>query len=183
MVRIYKLGLVLAGAVAIATPALAQDQGIASELERVASTSPQEKIQFAEDATEEMTRAEKDVSKLLDSVRGDSGVEQLRCLNASLSSIRALLQVSEAATVAMKEALQGGEDLRAEHEFRKIAVARYKVQQLQAEAAQCINDSGLSSGDTRVVFSQELDKPIDETDEIPDDYDFGYDPPESSPFL
>ena len=181
----HLVALLLLCGLASAPQALAQETetGITTDLERLASTTPQEKMQYAVDGNEEMRQAIKEVSKMLEGTRREGDLTKLQCLNNRLTSIRALLQVSESAETAMKEALSAGEAERADHEFRKIAVARNKAQQLRAEADQCISESGLKSGQTVVKAEQELTKPEDETEDLPEDFDFGMDPPESSPFM
>ncbi len=97
-----------------------------------------------------MRNAVKAVSKMLEGARRESNVEHLQCLTNRLTAIRALVQVSETAEVAMKDALSAGESERADHEFRKIAVALTKTRQLLAEAERCMDDPDLRSGDTKL---------------------------------
>jgi len=173
----------LAATLCGAPQVLAQESGVVGDLERVATTTPQEKMSYAADTTEEMRQAIKDVSKMLEAARREGDLNKLQCLNNRLTSIRALLQVSESAEVSMKEALSSGETERADHEFRKITVARGKAQQLRAEAEQCITDTGLKAGQTVVKADEALDKPSDETLEEPTEIDYGGDPAQTSPFL
>lgn len=162
---------------------VARSGGVVTELERLEALSPQEQVQFAAEASEEMRHAVKEISKLLDSVRRDGSPDQLSCLNQRLTAVRALLQVTEASEVAMKDAMQSGETERAEREFRKIAVARSKIEELRAEADHCVSAAGAQSGSLSVTVKQDLDKPNDETQALAEDVDYGFDPPEASPFL
>ena len=88
-------------------PAHAQDAtgGIAGELERVATTSSAEKLQYSGAAVEEMRTDVKLVSKLLEAARKEGVVEKLQCLNTRLTAMKALLTVSEAADANMHTAL------------------------------------------------------------------------------
>ena len=136
-----------------ATPALAQDPGgdptgVSSELERTATTSPQEKIAYAETSNQEIRDAEKQVSRYLDQARKDGDAEAIECLVNRQTSVRALLQVSEQAEISMKDAIASGDDERANHEFRKIAVAVSKTRMLLAEAQRCASDQQLQPGST-----------------------------------
>ncbi|MBN2800124.1 MAG: hypothetical protein JXX28_13345 [Deltaproteobacteria bacterium] len=179
LLRAVTIGLALV----LSTGALAQEGGVISELERVEALSPAEQVQFAAEASEEMRHAVKEISKVLDSVRRDGTPDQLSCLNQRLTAVRALLQVTEASEISMKEAMQSGETERAEREFRKIAVARSKIEELRAEADHCVSEAGSKSGSLQVTVKQDLDKPDDETQALAEDVDYGFDPPEASPFL
>ncbi len=167
-----------------ATPALAQEGGVSGEISRSSSTTPQEKLQYAADSNAEMRDSIKAVSKLLEGARRETNVERLQCLTNRLTAIRALVQVSEAAEIAMKESLSAGQAERADHEFRKIAVALTKCRQLLAEAERCMDDSGLRSGDTLLVVEGGITDDGDDTEGNEQDPfdDIGHDPPASSPF-
>jgi hypothetical protein len=163
--------------------AIAQDPtGVSSDIERTATTSPQEKITYAENSNQEIREAEKEIAKLLEQSRKDGDAEAIECLVNRLTSVRALLQVSEAAEVAMKDALANGDDERANHEFRKIAVAISKTRMLLAEAQRCSSDQSLQSGATITEWEVEGVDPVN-----PDPPDFsttgiGLTPPPVSPF-
>lgn len=165
-------------------PALAQEPtGVSSEIERTASTSPQEKISYAEDSNQEIREGEKQISRLLEQARKDNDVEAIECLINRLTSVRALLQVSEGAEAAMRDAITAGEEEKANHEFRKVAVAVSKTRMLLAEAQRCAADQDLESGTTVVEWFDQLSEgdPFDEV-EI-NDLDISVDPPQVSPFL
>ena len=174
---------------ALGAPAWAQDDepepGVQGELERTASTTPQEKIDYAAKTTSELREAIREITRLVEQARRDDEVQQLQCLNSKLTSIRALLQVSETAQAAMRDALAAGEIERADHELRKIAVARTKTRQLRAEAEQCVSGEGpLKSGETQVTVETAELEDESELEEVPyDPFDIGNDPPEASPFL
>lgn len=143
----------LVGGVAIAQ----EPTGVSSEVERTASTSPQEKIAYAEASNTEIREAEKQISRLLEQARKDGDAEAIECLINKLTSVRALLQVSESAEVSMRDAIAAGEEEKANHEFRKIAVAVSKTRQLLAEAQRCAADQDLESGTTLVDWESGLD--------------------------
>jgi len=143
IIRFFLSGLFF---LTLAFPFYSFAAGVSGELERSASTSPKEKLEYASDSNSEMRDAVKTVSRMLESAKRDSNVERLQCLNSRLTSIRALVQVSEAAEMAMRGALSKGQQERADHEFRKIAVALTKSRQLLAEAERCTADNGSVSG-------------------------------------
>ncbi|MBW1876931.1 MAG: hypothetical protein JRI25_00045 [Deltaproteobacteria bacterium] len=164
--------------------ARAQETGVAGELERTATTTPQEKLEYAEEATQEMRDAIREATRMVESARKDNEVERLQCVTARLTSLRSLLQVSESAQAAMQQFIEAGELERADHELRKIAVARTKTRALLAEAERCVSGTtALEPGETIVVV--EGGEFIDESgllDIDEDPFDLGNDPPEASPF-
>lgn len=162
----------------------AQDPtGITSDIERTATTSPQEKIGYAEASNQEIRDAEKTITRLLEQARKDADAEAIECLVNRLTSVRALLQVSESAETAMKDAIAAGIDEKANHEFRKIAVAVSKTRMLLAEAQRCASDQQVESGTTLVDWESAIADEDDLGDLEIDDFDIGLDPPQVSPFL
>jgi DNA-binding phage protein len=170
-------------ALLVAGVASAQEPtGVSSEVERTASTSPQEKISYAESSNNEIREAEKTISRLLEQARKDGDAEAIECLINKLTSVRALLQVSESAEVSMRDAIAAGEDEKANHEFRKIAVAVSKTRQLMAEAQRCAANEDLAPGETYVDWESRLDGGTT-FDDNADTIDIDVDVPPISPFL
>jgi DNA-binding phage protein len=157
--------------------------GVVSDLERTASTSPQEKIAYAESSNQEIRDAEKQIARLLEQARKDGDDEAIECLMNRLTSVRALLSVSEASEIAMKDALAAGLEEKADHEFRKIAVAISKTRMLLAESERCASDQTVESGTTLVDWESALADEPDLDDVVITDFDIGLDPPEVTPFL
>lgn len=186
--RTHSLLALLAGSLAaLATPIVAlkaQDPtGVVSDLERTATTSPQEKIAYAESSNQEIRDAEKQIARLLEQARKDSDAEAIECLQNRLTSVRALLSVSEAAEISMRDAIAAGAEEKANHEFRKIAVAISKTRLLLAEAQRCASDQQVESGSTIVDWESALADEADLSDLDLDDFDIGLDPPQRSPWL
>lgn len=171
--------------VALATgPALAQEPtGVSSEIERTASTSPQEKIAYAEDSNQEIREGEKQIARLLEQARKDTDIEAIECLINRLTSVRALLQVSESAEASMRDAITAGEEEKSNHEFRKIAVAVSKTRMLLAESQRCAADQDLESGTTVVEWFDQLNDSDPFTDVEINDLEISVAPPQVSPFL
>ena len=175
---------VLIGMLLISVDARADD-GVGSLLEQTATSTPQQKLEYAQEANDEMSDAVKFVGKLLEGARRDSDVEGLQCLTSRLTSIRALLQVSQSAELVMKDALGTGQGEKAEHEFRKVAVALSKSRQLLAEAERCASsDDNLSSGDSSIrVTRNSLEGSEADTAALAfEDFETGLDPNEGTPF-
>src|SRR5262245_29090306 len=138
--------LVLLALLGASGRALGQDPTLGvSDLERAATTSPQEKIAYAESANAEMGEAVRQIQRLLDQARKDVDPDAIECLISRLTSVRALLQVSEEAEISMKNSIAAAEEEKANHEFRKIAVAVSKTRVLLAESQGCVADQQLES--------------------------------------
>jgi hypothetical protein len=180
--KVLGTGLLL---IAIALPgaAWAQDSGVRSIVERTTTSTPKEKLDYAAESNDEMRTSVKAVNKMLEAARREQDVVKIQCLNNRLTSLRALLQVSEAAEARLQEALNDAESERAEHEYRKIAVARDKASQILAEAERCAGDAGAADGSTQVTVTGELELEDDPTTaDAVDELDVDFDPPETSPF-
>lgn len=187
--RRMAIGFSLALGIALTTaPTWAQSpgggSGVTSELERTSSTSPEEKTAYAEAGNNEIAEAEKTVSKLLEAAKREGNTEAVQCITTKLTSLRALQQVSEAAEASMLEALEAGNDEKASHEFRKVAVAVSKTRMLLAEAQRCDQDQTLDPGVSVVEWETTLDEEAPEIDllDIFSDITFE-DPPGISIFL
>jgi hypothetical protein len=181
---VWKIGVALLTlSTVLVADAIAQDPtGVSSDIERTETTSPQEKITYAENSNQEIREAEKEIAKLLETAQKEGDAEAVECLVNRLTSVRALLQVSEAAEIAMKDALAGGDDERANHEFRKIAVAISKTRMLLAEAQRCSSDQSLQSGATITEWEVEGGDPASPPPPEITDVGIGITPPQVSPF-
>lgn len=166
--------LALLSAAAASAPALAQDSGGSSEgstsgglsgqLEASAQLSPKEKREFSHNALVEMQNALMTVDKYLEQAEREQDEDRIQCVRLNQASIKAPADVSERADAAMREALAQGSEQRAEHKFRKIAVALSKVRQFVAEAEACIGQGGVAAGATQVDVTDEGITEEDPTD-------------------
>jgi hypothetical protein len=155
----------------------------ATELEQAASATPAEKVAYAESANGEIREAEKQISRLLEQSRRESDAEAIECLLSRLTSVRALLQVSEASEISMRNAIASSSDEMANHEFRKVAVAVGKTRMLVAEAQRCASHQELESGTTLLDWSTML---AQYDDDLPDQTATtitNLEPPPVSPFF
>ena len=171
-------------AVALGFAVVAHAQGVdaTGQLEAAATTSPKEKLDFANASLQEMASAEKTVRKLLEQAEkeGASATAKLQCLNNKLASIRALQEVSQGANGSMQEALAANQNELADFHFRKIAVAITKVRQFAAEAEACMGQGGTTGG------TESIDITGDTLAENIDDYFYDMDDdvpaPDVTPF-
>lgn len=163
------------------TPALAQGLGGDSEVVRSESSS-KEMIQGAKDALAEMSEAEQDVAKDLESVEKAGDVETAECIRSRRSKIAALIGVSTRAQTDMNAALASAQTARADHEYRKIQVALTKARQFRAEALACQGEGAVADGQTEVTVDSDLDDADDTEGLGVSDGVVGIDPPGTTPF-
>lgn len=152
------------------------------QVEAASSTSPKEKLDFAADAIVEMNDGIKTVEKLQEQVTREGDEELIQCVRIKMASIKALTDVSERANESMTDALADGNDERAEHEFRKIAIALSKVRQFVAEAEACVGQGGAVDGDTEVTVDAQGIAEGDDTEGDDTDGFIEPDPPSASQF-
>ena len=160
------------------------DNSIRSQLEQSSLTSIEEKQEFALNANEEMNRAVKKLAKAMSDAEREREAVRLNCLTKKLSSARTLSEVAESANEAMDAAIKANDLDKAEHEFRKIAVALQKTREFAAEGEACLGDSGSASGVTSVDVSSGALDDLDDTEPFDDGSTglLGIDPPDTSPF-
>jgi hypothetical protein len=154
-----------------------QPGGISSELEKTASTTPEQKLSYAQKANSEVSSDEKAVSEMLEKARKDQQAQVIECLLSRLTAIRALQSVGQRAEGSLQDAVSQGAEEKANHEFRKIAVAVAKSRQLRAEANRC-SVSDQSGGNATVVDWESF---LEEYGDVYDSFDldelfFGQDP-------
>jgi len=130
--------------------ALAWDDATGSQINLASSTSPKQKLDFAKQAADEMDAAVIAVGKLKETAEKDGDPDKIQCVKNKEVAIKALVDVSRKSNAALKEALQSGQSELAEHEFRKVAVARSKTSQFLAEAKSCVGGGGTVAGNTDV---------------------------------
>jgi hypothetical protein len=164
--------IIVGTVVAVATLVFAQNAppspapGQAIEASRVPDT---EKLKVSSDSVGVMRVALKDVLQKLEEARNTKDVVKLTCVNEKLTQVKGLLRISEQSDVALQEAVARRESQSADHEFTKVTIARSKVDQLRAEAEQCMGQlafradenatievetpDNLTKGDTSIVGS------------------------------
>jgi hypothetical protein len=160
------------------------EDDLRTQLEQSSETSPAEKQDFVSNANKEMEAAVKKLTKAMSDAEREREAVQLNCLSKKLSSARTLSEVAESASEAMNAAINENNLDKAEHEFRKIAVALQKTREFAAEGEACLGDAGSAPGVTSVDVSQGNLDDEDDTEPIDDGSTglLGVDPPDTSPF-
>lgn len=104
----------------------------------------------------------------LEEARSSRDVVKLNCVNEKLTNIKGLLRISEQADVSLQESVARREEQAADHEFTKVAIARQKIEQLKAEAEQCVGLLAFETGPTEVIVQEPADLPaLDPTSTVP----------------
>ena len=106
--------------------------------EKASDVPDPEKLRRSADGLVRMRGVLKDVLGKLEEARASKDVVKLNCVNEKLTQIKGLLRISEQSDVALQEAVAKRETSSSEHEFTKVMIARQKVEQLRAEAEECI---------------------------------------------
>ncbi len=97
-----------------------------------------EKLRTSAEGLNRMRGALKDVLAKLEEARSSKDVVKLTCVNDKLTQIKGLLRISETADVNLQESVARKETTTSDHEYTKVSIAGSKVQQLRAEAEQCM---------------------------------------------
>ncbi len=149
--------------------------------------SDKDKARFTDEALEEMRGSVSSLQKNVEEARKEKDIMLLNCLNEKLSSINSLLKVTETAAVLLQEALSQNNSQQADHQFRKVVIARFKVKQVVQESNECVGDDGTEGSGNDDVASVNVDSALEgeqtTTDEIVnpiDDYSPTDLPPASS---
>jgi len=120
-----------------------------------------EKLRRSADALARMKNVLKEVLSKLEEARNTKDVVKLNCVNEKLTQVKGLLRISEQSDVSLQEAVAKKESSQAEHEFTKVMIARQKVDQLRAEAEECIGQLAFRTDENLTV---EVEVP----DDLPD---------------
>ncbi len=173
-------GLFMSGA----TQAQDQPDPAQSAIEQMRDASPRDREQYAEETIREIEASVRRVSRALSDAEKEDDQVLIACLSTKLPGLRALQEATQAAAGAMSAEDSESDNVRAEHEFRKIIVARSMANAQAAEADGCAGGGSENEGTTIIeVTGDDLGDPT-ETDiivEIESD-DVGVDPPETTPF-
>lgn len=174
LIALLGSGLAIAQSESSSTPAPtpaapAESAPAPAPADKVTEVPDPEKIRRSADALTRMRQVLKDVLGKLEEARNTKDVVKLNCVNEKLTQIKGLLRISEQADVALQEAIAKRESSAADHEFTKVSIARQKVDQLRAEAEECIGQLAFRTDEKLTVEVQ-----------VPDDL-IQTDPSETTP--
>ena len=145
------------GGPAPAPGALPAGPAAAPPAEKASDVPDPEKLRRSVDALGRMRNVLKEVLSKLEEARSTKDVVKLNCVNEKLTQIKGLLRISEQSDVALQEAVAKRESSQGEHEFTKVMIARQKVDQLRAEAEECIGQLAFRTDENLTVEVEEPD--------------------------
>ncbi len=138
-------------AVAPQAPASTPSQGLRIESKEAEQLSDKEKLSRASEAVSAMQEILAQVLKRVEEARRERDLVKLNCVNEKLTQVKALLRISEQSFIALQEAVAKGAEDDARHEYAKIGIAHQRVQELRAEAEQCIGQLAYVVDENTVV--------------------------------
>lgn len=156
----------------------------AAPAEKVSDVPDPEKIKRSAEALTRMRNVLKDVLGKLEEARNTKDVVKLNCVNEKLTQIKGLLRISEQSDVGLQEAVAKKESSAAEHEYTKVMIARQKVDQLRAEAEECIGQLAFRTDENMTVEVEEPEGlPTSDPTKPPPTTEVVNRPPPASPTL
>ncbi len=137
--------------------------------ERKTQLTPQEQTVEAGKHVARMEGAAAGVRKMLGEARRQRDVVKTLCLNDKLSQIDVAIRSARDRRQQLQAAVNRNDAELANHEFTILTVLRQRVEQLVAEANQCIGEEAAFIGDTRTTVQIDPGIPPDETPYPPTD--------------
>lgn len=146
--------------------------------QRKTQLTPQEQVAESAKHVGRMEQAAVGVRHMLEEARKQRDVVKTLCLNDKLSQIDVAIRSARDRRQQLQAAVNRNDVELANHEFTILTVLRQRVEQLVAEANQCIGEEAAFVGDTRVRTTIDPTIPPDETPYPPTDPTLVVGPPQ-----
>jgi hypothetical protein len=137
--------------------------------QRNAQLSTQDELSQSQSALSRMDQAAGTVRRQLEQARGARDVVKTLCLNDKLSQIDVAGRSGRDRQAALQSAAQRNDVELANHEFTILTVLRQRVEQLGAEANQCIGEEIAFVGQSEVTTQVDPNLPGEDTAEFSTD--------------
>jgi hypothetical protein len=131
--------------------------------QRKTQLSPQEQLVESQKHIGRMEQAGAGVRKMLEAARKARDVVKTLCLNDKLSQVDVAIRSARDRRQQLQSAVARSDNELANHEFTILTVLRQRVEQLVAEANQCIGEEAAFIGDTRTTVQVDPQIAPDET--------------------
>lgn len=131
--------------------------------QRKTQLTPQEQTVEAQKHLGRMEQAGAGVRKMLEEARKQRDVVKTLCLNDKLSQVDVAIRSGRERKAQLQAAVTRNDTELANHEFTILTVLRQRVEQLVAEANQCIGEEAAFVGDTRTTVQIDPGIAPDET--------------------
>jgi F0F1-type ATP synthase membrane subunit b/b' len=148
------------------------DPGMARQVQ----LSPQEQLTEADKYLARMDGARGTVRRQLAEARAERDVVKTLCLDDKLSQIDVALRSARERREALDFAAKRSDADLSNHEFTILSVLRQRVDQLSAEANQCIGNEAGFVGESSVSSTIDPDLPEEDSSDYPD-FDVIIEPP------
>ncbi|MFT3922637.1 MAG: hypothetical protein QM778_08900 [Myxococcales bacterium] len=106
------------------------------------------------------------LAKMLDEARTDKDIMRANCVNRKLTEVNANARNVEQRSRALKDARNGGDTNRGNHEFTVLSVLSQKLDTLQREAGQCLGQSLFEPGASQVITTIAPNTPVVDPTEL-----------------
>ena len=152
-----------AGAQAPPPPAAGGSGDAQVGFQRKTQLSPQEQLAESSKHIARMEGAAGTVRKMLEEARKARDVVKTLCLNDKLSQIDVAVRSARDRREQLQAAVTRNDAELANHQFTIMTVLRQRVEQVVAEANQCIGEEGAFVGETRTIVTIDPSIAPDET--------------------
>ena len=146
-------------------------------MQRQVTLSPKEQLAQADVFLARMGQTGTNVRHLLEQSRAARDVVKTLCLNDKLNQIDVATRSARDRRTSLDQASQRGDNDLANHEFTILTVLRQRVEQLSAEANQCIGEEAVLYGETKIVTTIDPNLPHEDPSSYPDNPIISMPPP------
>jgi hypothetical protein len=137
-------------------------------MQRQVNLSPQEQLAQADAFVARMGVTGGSVRRMLEQARAQRDVVKTLCLNDKLNQIDVATRSAQDRRASLEQAsLRKDSDL-ASHEFTILTVLRQRVEQLGAEANQCIGEEMGFIGETKITVTVDPNLPSEDPSAYPE---------------
>ena len=166
---------------ALTVPALAQTDAAGAgggtgqvTFQKQQQLSPQQQLVESDSQISRMEQASTSVRHQLETARAARDVVKVLCLNDKLSQIDVATRSAKDRRQSLQLAIGRNDSELGNHEFTILTVLRQRVEQLTAEANQCIGEEATLIGESKITMTVDNTLPSDEdtTEVIPDPNQF-----------
>lgn len=146
-------------------------------MERQVNLSPKEQLAQADIFMSRMNVTATNVRHLLEQARATRDVVKTLCLNDKLNQVDVANRSARDRRQSLDQAVQRSDADLANHEFTILTVLRQRVEQLSAEANQCIGEEAVLYGETKIVTTIDPNLPTEDPSSYPDNPIISMPPP------
>lgn len=146
----------------------APTDGASAEMKREIQLSPEEMSQEADKILNGMDVATKNVRNMLAKAREQRDVVKALCLDDKLTQMDVTRRSAGERAEALEQAVSRQDKELATHEYTILVVLKERIQQLSAEANQCIGVEAGFVGESKVTVDIDPNLPAEDPSEYPE---------------